>query len=697
MVDPATLPTLAADAAPLDFSSLRQQGLALIQRLAGETWTDHNTHDPGITILEQVCYALTDLDYRTQFEVPDLLAREGEDPYASLYTPAQILPTSPVTLADLRKLVIDVPGVKNAWIEIVDELSATYDAAQAEVSHLAQDAGPRASAPSPNVSEIRVKGLLRVQIEKSALLDIDGGAIRREAARRLHRFRGLGEDFQEIKVLDDQPVQLGATLEIGAVGDATALLANIYRSIADYFSPSVPIHTLEEMLERGRRVDQIFEGPLLEHGFIDAEELASVERRTSLRISDLIHELMTVPGVVAVKSLHFLASNGPSKDWLLNIDADKTPRFDLQKSDIRLEKRGLRVDQGIQPAAQELFNNRAREAASPVQTAAHERDLRPRPGRDRDLGNYYTVQQQFPMVYGIGTAGLSRSAPPERRAQAKQLKAYLMFYEQLLANHFAQLANAGKLFSFHDETPDSYFSQAVQDDGTLGLDAIRVSSPEEHRRLLQQITEDPGEPDGKPGVRRRNRFLDHLLARFGEQFRDYALLQSGTDAQDGMTPGERVARDKRAFLCDYPRIGRDRGTAFNYLEPAGEGNLSGLELTLRRKLGIRDPEERFYLVEHILLRPIAGDMNQHAPLFRAAQVRDPYSLQIGFVFPDWPARFKDLNFRQFVERTVQEETPAHLTAYIVWVKDEEAMQVFESAHAVWLDRWRNHRLAELGV
>jgi len=39
----------------LDFSSLREQGIALIQRLAGTTWTEYNAHDPGVSILEQFC------------------------------------------------------------------------------------------------------------------------------------------------------------------------------------------------------------------------------------------------------------------------------------------------------------------------------------------------------------------------------------------------------------------------------------------------------------------------------------------------------------------------------------------------------------------------------------------------------------------------------------------------------------------
>jgi hypothetical protein len=674
-----------------------------IRRLGGRLWTDHNTHDPGITILEQLCYALTDLSYRTQYELPDLLTREGdegEDPYASLYTPAQILPTSPVTLTDLRKLVIDVPGVKNAWIDVVDEPWAIFDAAQAEVRYaVAKDAGQGAAAPSPNVSEIRVQGLYRVRLEKSDLAGIDADVILPEAVRRLHRVRSLGQDFHTIEILPPQDVSLGATLEIDAVVDAAALLANVYQSLAAYMSPSVPFHTLAEMLERGRRVDEIFEGPLLEHGFIDSEELAQLDRRSTLRISDLIRALMAVPGVTAVKDVHFLDRRKPSKEWVLTIDADRTPRFDRQSSTIRLEKRGLHAAEGIQAAAQDLFDKRGKETATPVKTAAQERDLRPRAGRDRKIASYYSVQQQFPATYGIGPDGLVESAPLERKAQAMQLKAYLMFYDQLLANHFAQLAEVGRLFSFHDATPDSYFSQALQDDGVLELIRdVRVPADlDKHRALLQQITEDPElENSGNErGARRRNRFLDHLLARFGEHFHELALLRPAAAAKGDTTPQEQLAHHKRAFLRDYPRIGLDRGTAFNYLEPPSEDNISGLELRLRRKLGTSDPEERFHVVEHVLLRPIQGDANQRAPLFRDAKVRDPYSLQISFVFPNW-GRYASPNFQELVAQTVREETPAHLTAYIVW-KEEAAMAQFESAYQIWLERLRSHRLAKLGL
>jgi len=59
----------------LDFSALKDEGIAWIEKLAGKRWTDYNQHDPGITILEQLVYALTELAYRANYPIGDLLAR----------------------------------------------------------------------------------------------------------------------------------------------------------------------------------------------------------------------------------------------------------------------------------------------------------------------------------------------------------------------------------------------------------------------------------------------------------------------------------------------------------------------------------------------------------------------------------------------------------------------------------------------
>lgn len=85
----------------LDYATLRQEAIGLTQKLSGKIWTDYNVHDPGVTILEQIVFALTELGYKTGFDVEDYLASfDGNIDYESqaLYAPALVMQEFPVTL-----------------------------------------------------------------------------------------------------------------------------------------------------------------------------------------------------------------------------------------------------------------------------------------------------------------------------------------------------------------------------------------------------------------------------------------------------------------------------------------------------------------------------------------------------------------------------------------------------------------------
>ncbi len=317
----------------------------------------------------------------------------------------------------------------------------------------------------------------------------------------------------------------------------------------------------------------------------------------------------------------------------------------------------------------------------------------PAPGRARNVARYHSIQHHFPASYGLGIGGLPETASLARKVMARQLKAYLLFYDQILANQFAQLAQVASLLSMDDESVDSYFSQPVADDGLLGLDEVLHTHGVDYGNELKLATESPLGED--MGARRRERFLDHLLARFGERFQSNELLQTEIkDTGDG--PQEsRLASDKRAFLREIPRIGYDRGTAFNYLEPESENNISGLERLLRRKFGTSQPEERFYLIEHVLLRPISGDAMQRAPLIRTLRDADPYSLKLTFVFPI-AGRYARPQFRQLVEHAIREYVPVHLTHYVLW-KESHAMREFVDAYQIWLKQLREHARSRFGL
>ncbi|HEV8389824.1 MAG TPA: hypothetical protein VGQ35_08270, partial [Dongiaceae bacterium] len=95
---------------------------------------------------------------------------------------------------------------------------------------------------------------------------------------------------------------------------------------------------------------------------------------------------------------------------------------------------------------------------------------------------------------------------------------------------------------------------------------------------------------------RRNRALDHLIARFAERFADYALLSFRLSG-DRLKTSSELIRDKIDFLAGYPRLSRERGQGANIRpeDPAqiwDSDNISGLERRAGRLLGIDDLTRR---------------------------------------------------------------------------------------------------------
>lgn len=111
-----------------DYVHLRETGMEVLRNIAAETWTDHNYHDPGITLLEALCYALTEAGLKAGMEMKDLIASSEIAFPSEFFTAANVLPVAPVMLADFRKLIIDHPSIRNAWISEVTVIpNGRYD------------------------------------------------------------------------------------------------------------------------------------------------------------------------------------------------------------------------------------------------------------------------------------------------------------------------------------------------------------------------------------------------------------------------------------------------------------------------------------------------------------------------------------------------------------------------------------------
>lgn len=105
----------------LDYKQLRKEGIELVQILSGDTWTDYNLHDPGVTTLEVLCYALTELGYRADrlkeaFEAEGVAAPELVDRY--FFSHDEMTPSLPVTAGDFEDFIEKKHEmVLSAWFE----------------------------------------------------------------------------------------------------------------------------------------------------------------------------------------------------------------------------------------------------------------------------------------------------------------------------------------------------------------------------------------------------------------------------------------------------------------------------------------------------------------------------------------------------------------------------------------------------
>lgn len=119
-----------------DFYTLREEGIKLLEQLTGLVWTDFNSHDPGITILEALCYALTELSLKANMNIEDLITRVTGNLDEDLFPLQEALPGAPRTFEDYRKYLIDHPLVKNAWIGVasIPEQAVYLDPASGDLT-----------------------------------------------------------------------------------------------------------------------------------------------------------------------------------------------------------------------------------------------------------------------------------------------------------------------------------------------------------------------------------------------------------------------------------------------------------------------------------------------------------------------------------------------------------------------------------
>ncbi len=624
----------------LDFYNLREIGLQHIQELGGDIWTDHNLHDPGITILEVLCYAITDLGYRTNFDIKDLLTQSKQAkkeatktlfnlPFDNnFFSAAHILSSNPLTVTDYRKLFIDIPGVKNAWLEKSNnqEVRIGINCNIKELYTLPQDA-------TDDTVEVKLNGLydICIEIEPQSVIDACGQTLesRNDIIKRVyevyHAHRNLCEDVRDICIYGDEEIAICADVELTSDANPEEVMLQICLQVEEFLSPTLRFYTLQEMLEKGKSTEEIFEGrpltadtanteaganclPLIPgRGFIDTDELKKLDPQSNLHVSDVHNVIMQIEGVQALHKLVLVNYiNGlpltKGENWCINLSKGYRPHIGITTSKVNFFKGPLYFSYNKDIVVQRFAEEKSAKLKACLEP--YQLDLPIPEGNYHDLQDYTSIQHEFPLTYGIGSEGINQPPTQLRKAQAKQLKGYLLFFDQILANYLAQLAHIRDLFDVRpDDNParesftSTYFSQTLKDvpgaeDLLKNLEACQPSCsyetvPEDYPNYLSHITE-----NREDYQKRRNIFLDHLLARFSESFTDYVTQMYKLQKED--RDEQFIINSKASFLENYPEISRNRSKALNILKRPvwNTDDVSGLKKRISALLGITDSSRR---------------------------------------------------------------------------------------------------------
>lgn len=625
-----------------DYDFLRKEGISYLQSLSGDIWTDYNSHDPGITLLEALCYALTDLGYRTSFDIEEILASGNKNKAISevgFYRANQILNCNPVTLTDYRKLIIDTEGVRNAWIEVCDT-SEVPIFMKAPVDKKNPNEYGLTYNENLKYDIVQLRGLYKVfvELEDEVTKEKRGDEVVKLIKEKLHNHRNLCEDFVSISPIEYQLFPIEIDIKAREGFDIERINAEVFHVIHDFFAPPIRFYSFDEMVAKGYSHEEIFEGPALKYGFLVDDELTVSERYRDIHLSDIINLLLDIEGVMAINKLTLpMESQSPFSNftyWINDLKLkQKAPKLDIDNSVVTFFKSS---DQYRDNVSQKPDKERVKLLFSFLQSANKRTKLKktksdskiPNQEKGLDLIDFFPFQKDLPPCYGTQETYLEEfkgnnsdrlkwfgnqiNALKSNQKMNLQLRGYLAIYEQIMLNHLSQLSNVSQLFSLGEnvENSDIYlrnFSKNIQENPVYShenlkeindLEALFLDYPD---YLATQSKTNETESEYKI---RKNAFLDHSMAMFGEKLPDYKFSLSPLHSQD---LERKVLFDKIFFLQDYIELSNYRGKGYDYTDCDAiwdTKNVEGFKKRVCRLLGIEDYSRRQIAHQNLCIREV---------------------------------------------------------------------------------------------
>ncbi len=542
------------------YEELHQEAIEILQKLCGDVWTDYNEHDPGVTLLENISYAITEIAHKAKLPVQDLLTAAKKAALVSgdngLFTAADILTTTPVTFNDFRKIWIDqIPNVKNVWVYAVDN-------DESELNNL--------------------KGVLRVFVEKhkydsrKSVEEKENAEIKAKIRTLYQQHRNLCERLYTIDIYKPLSLKMDFRITITDLVDGEEVLANILHRINEYLAPEVSFHSLNQLKKEGLSINEIFNGPRLSNGFIKEESLHDPLK--TIHISDIIKAISKIAGIVNINHFCITYEDPVTKQQKriqesYTLPENMTARiaFPITNKQLIFENAGVSFQPDLLATKKQLSFIQALDASKFKAASNSQNTLEIPAGNLQDITTYYPIRKQLPEIYGIGDRGISGSASPLRQAQTKQLKAYLLPFDQLIINFLAQLSNIYSLYDIQENNHASYFTNSVPDieEITELIEPIGARyTIEELRNYWEEVTNGLNQFFDNRAPERLNKIADELLSRYHEAFQTYSLRKIYDTSYGGILPEDdskkQLLSAKQELIKEYGTISYNRSKALNY-------------------------------------------------------------------------------------------------------------------------------------
>jgi hypothetical protein len=593
----------------LNYALMRSTMVHWVQQLAGDSWTNYNESDPGITILEHLCFALTELGLRAERPIQDILASPQTQRLQldkqGLYAAQDILPGPALTLQDQRRWLLDqVADAANVWLIPKVEKQDSRGLYRAIVL-------PR----MPEVASCTCPG------EEDDFREDLARQVRRCAVR----LRNLGEDLAGVVVMKPQPLRLSGKLIVNNQRHPDEIQADIIFRIGLYLAPEPCRHSLQDRLLAGWTPAEIFLGPPMQRGFVDDGQLAATIAEPSCQ--DLKEIIASVPGVLEVEDFQILQQGEDrvpgSEELMLKKDHFFHLQLDLSALSMPLQPvrdghfvpcNPARIQRLLkrlwQDHRQSFAIEQSYQVFYPIPVAA-----------DVEDGSYASIQTMFPSVYGLMSANDDSSLTPMRHGQIKQLKGYLMVFDLLMADFAARISFSRDLLSPKAGGDRSFDYDFVNDIAGCETELLCGNYIKKLAELNQRL-------DHKN--QRQAKVLDFLLAIYG-----FNLLPQASNA--GSASGADVdlqplLQAKQELLQDVVLFSQRRGVGVDYLDLELLGSPTALERRCAMELRARRAGEGS---TDVMLEPVAekASFGRLLPPEDSRRVRDSFLILDGLMAP----------------------------------------------------------------